>query len=239
MKSFKPVKSPKITDLIIEQIKEAILKGEIKPFDKMPSERELAEHFKASRVSVREALKKLEAAGLLVINPGSGVFVAESDSKTMSDSLYSILRIKNTSLNEVTEARLIFEPIVAKLAAKRICEDDIIMLEHNIKKTEDVLKINRPTTNENIEFHSLVADSVHNTVISLTMKTLLDVARIMTVEIHNNVEERYAISYQSWKQHKLILDAFRQKDPESAYKLMYEHIAEIQAALKKAIPGKQ
>jgi|GEM_PF-4647276 DNA-binding GntR family transcriptional regulator len=63
-------------------------------------------------------------------------------------------------------------------------------------------------------------------------------SRIMTIEIHNNGEERYAISYQSWKQHKLIFGAFRQKHPESAYKLMYEHVAEIQGAPKKAMPGK-
>jgi GntR family transcriptional regulator, transcriptional repressor for pyruvate dehydrogenase complex len=236
MERFQPVNSPKITDLIIEQIRKTILDGEIKPLEKLPPERELVNRFKASRVAVREALKNLEASGLLVIKPGSGVFVAETDSKTMSDSLYSILRMQKTSLNEVTEARLIFEPLVARLAAERMSEEDIGLLEANVKKTEKILKANRPTTVENVEFHWLVAGSVHNTVVSLTMKTLLDVAEVMTIETHDNVEERFAISYRSYKQHKLILKAFRQKDPEKAYKLMFEHIGEIQAALKKAIP---
>jgi GntR family transcriptional regulator, transcriptional repressor for pyruvate dehydrogenase complex len=236
MERFQPVNSPKITDLIIEQIRKTILDGEIKPLEKLPPERELVSRFKASRVAVREALKNLEASGLLVIKPGSGVFVAETDSKTMSDSLYSILRMQNTSLNEVTEARLIFEPLVARLATERMSDDDIALLEANVKKTEKILKANRPTTVENVEFHWLIAESVHNTVVSLTMKTLLHVAEVMTVETHDNVEERFAISYRSYEQHKLILKAFRQKDAEKAHKLMFEHIAETQAALKKAIP---
>lgn len=236
MERFQPVNSPKITDLIIEQIREAILNAEIKPSEKLPPERELVKHFKASRVAVREALKNLEASGLLIIKPGSGVFVAETDSKTMSDSLYSILRMQNTSLNAVTEARLIFEPHVARLAAERISGEDILMLEANIKKTEAVLKTNKPATAENVEFHSLVAGSVHNTVIALTMKTLLDVARVMTIKPHDNVQERFAISVRSYEQHKHILKAFRQKNPENAYQLMFDHIIEIQKALKKAIP---
>ena len=238
MEKFQPVNSPKITDLIIDQIREAILNGEVKPSEKLPPERELVSRFKASRVAVREALKNLEASGLLVIKPGSGVFVAETDSKTMSGSLYSILRMEKTSLNEVTEARLIFEPIVARLAAERMSDEDVRLLEANVKKTEKVLKENRPTTAENVEFHSLVAGSVHNTVVSLTMKTLLDVAQVMTIETHDNVKERFDISYRSYKQHKSLLRAFRQRDPEKAYKLMFEHIAEIQTALKKAIPEK-
>jgi GntR family transcriptional repressor for pyruvate dehydrogenase complex len=145
--------------------------------------------------------------------------------------------MQNTSLNEVTEARLIFEPHVARLAAERISVEDIAMLEANIKKTEAVLKANKPTTAENVEFHSLVAESVHNTVITLTMKTLLDVARVMTIETHNNVQERFAISYRSFEQHKHLLNAFRRKDSGKAYQLMFDHIIEIQEALKKAIPG--
>jgi GntR family transcriptional repressor for pyruvate dehydrogenase complex len=238
MERFQPVNSPKVTDLIIAQIRKTILRGEIKPSEKLPPERELVKRFKASRVAVREALKNLEAVGLVVIKPGSGVFVAQTDSKTMSESLYSILRMENTSLDEVTEARLIFEPHVARLAATRITAEDIRLLEANIAKTEGVLTANKPSTAENVEFHSLVAGSVHNTIIALTMKTLLDVAKVMTIENHDNVQERFAISRRSHEQHKHLLEAFRQGDSEMADKLMFDHIVEIQEALRKAILGR-
>jgi GntR family transcriptional repressor for pyruvate dehydrogenase complex len=92
----------------------------MKPGDRLPPERELVQGFQASRISVQEALKSLETSGLLTIKPGSGVFVAEVNSKPMSESLSSLLRIQKTSLNELTEARIILEPNIARLASERI-----------------------------------------------------------------------------------------------------------------------
>jgi GntR family transcriptional repressor for pyruvate dehydrogenase complex len=77
MQTFHSVKNGKISDLIAQQIKKTILDGLMKPGDRLPPVRRLVEHFEASHVSIREALKNLEASGLIMIKPGSGVFVAE------------------------------------------------------------------------------------------------------------------------------------------------------------------
>ena len=235
MKSLQPVSSPKITDRIVEQIRAAILSGEVKPSDQLPPERELGKRFKASRIAVREALKSLEAAGLVVIKPGSGVFVAEAGSKTMSDSLYSILRIQNISSHEVTEARLIFEPHVARLAAERISAEDLARLMANMEKTAAVLKSGSPAVAENIEFHTLIAEATHNTVIALTMKTMLDVAREMTSVRPEHAAQRVKVSRYSLTYHKAIFKALEQGDPQQVYELMYEHVVRIQRDLKKTM----
>ena len=237
MDSFKPINNPKITAQIAQQIRQAILNGELKQSDKLPSERVLVDRFGASRIAVREALKSLEACGLVVSRHGSGVFVAETNTKTMSDSLYSILRIRNASLDEVTEARLIFEPHVARLAAERITEEDIVLLEDNIRRTAEVLKGKIPAGTLNIEFHALIAESVHNVVIDLTMKSLLEVSRVMTEETSVNVRKRYATSMQAQRQHVKIMQALIRKDPDDAYELMRTHIMEVQVNLKNAIFG--
>jgi DNA-binding GntR family transcriptional regulator len=101
-----------------------------------------------------------------------------------------------------------------------------------------VLTANKPSTAENVEFHSLVAGSHHNTVIAFTMKTLLDVAKVMTIETHGNVGERFAISLRSHEQHEHLLEAFRKGDSEMAYTLMFDHIVEVQEALRNAILGR-
>jgi DNA-binding FadR family transcriptional regulator len=111
---FQPVKTGKISERIARQIKDTILNGAMKSGDRLPPERELVQRFQASRISIREALKNLEASGLLTIKPGSGVFVSEVNSKPMSESLASILRIKRVSMNELSEARMILEPNIAK-----------------------------------------------------------------------------------------------------------------------------
>ncbi len=233
--TFQSVAGPKITDLIIEQIREAILSGEVKPLDRLPPERELVARFKASRIAVREALKSLEAAGLIVIKPGSGVFVSQVNTKIMRDSLYSILRVQKTSLNEVTEARLIFEPQVARMAAERITEKDLQLLEANIEKTAALLESNAQATAGNLEFHSLIASAVQNTVIEMTMRTMLDVAKDMTIETGGNLQERIRISRNSLKQHRNILKALKKKDSQKAYDLMLKHIIKIQSDLKDVL----
>lgn len=86
MEAFTSVKNGKISDLIVQQIRNVILNGTMKPGDRLPPIRKLAEHFKASHIPVREALKNLEASGLLTIKPGSGVFVAAVNSRPMSES---------------------------------------------------------------------------------------------------------------------------------------------------------
>ncbi len=238
MSLFEPVNSPKITDLIIDQIRAAVLSGELKAGDRLPAERDLVERFKASRIAVREALKSLEASGFLVIKPGSGVFVREIDSKKMSESLYSILTIQNVSLSQITEARLIFEPHVARLAAERIMRADLARLEENVQATATVLNTDSPATAENIEFHALIAEATQNAVIALTMKTMLEVAREMTSVTTENRARRIKVSRYSLTNHRAIVKALRERQPQKVYELMYEHILRIQRDLKRAMSGK-
>jgi GntR family transcriptional regulator, transcriptional repressor for pyruvate dehydrogenase complex len=235
MTSFFPVKTPKITELIIGQIRDAILDGTTRPGDRLPAEQELVKRFNASRIAVREALKALEASGLLTIRPGSGVFVANTGSTKMSESLYSILRIENISLNEVTESRLIFEPHVARLAGERITQEDLARLRDNIESTLAVVKSGAPATAENIEFHTLLAESTHNTVIAMTMKTMLEVAREMTSATEETLAQRTKVSRYSVSDHRKILAALAEKNPQKVYELMYEHIVRIQRDLKNVM----
>jgi GntR family transcriptional repressor for pyruvate dehydrogenase complex len=204
----------------------------MKPGDRLPPERELVDHFQASRISVREALKSLETSGLLMIKPGSGLFVAEVNSKPMSESLSSILRIQKASINNITEARTILEPSIAKLASERITQEDLAKLEQNIHEALKIVKSNTPSPAQNIEFHSLIAAATQNQVITLTMKTLLDVVKEMTLEITNNLQKRTEISGQAVAYHKKILKALREKNSQRVYELMLKHIMQIQDGLK-------
>jgi len=233
MDPFQPVKSQKISERIVHQIKGAILRGAMKPGDKLPPERELVERFKASRISVREALKTLETFGLLTIKPGSGVFVAEVDSKPLSESLSSLLRLQKASINELTEARVILEPNIAWLATQRITSEEIQRLERNIEETRAVLRSNRLAYHPNIEFHALLAEATHNPVIALMMKPLFNVLEEMNLEMEGALQRRMDISHGAVAYHEKILKAIKGKDEEKVYALMREHVFQIQTGLKK------
>jgi len=232
MNPFRPIKSRKISERIAQQVKNAILRGTMKPGDKLPPERELVEQFQASRISIREALKILETSGLLTIKPGSGIFVAEVNSKPISDSFSSVLRMQRISINELTEARIMLEPYIAKLATEKITDEDFEKLEKNIEETSKIVKSNAPSPAQNIEFHSLIAAATKNQVIALSMKTLLDVVKELTLEITNDLKKRSEISRQAVAYHKKILKALREKNSQKVYELMLKDIIQVQSGLK-------
>ena len=230
---FQPVKTGKISERIARQIKDTILSGAIKSGDRLPPERELVEHFQASRISIREALKNLETSGLLAIKPGSGVFVAEINSKPISESLSSILRIQKTSINEITEARIILEPSIARLAAERITSEELVTLEQNIEETLTALKSDSPAPEQNLRFHSLIAEATHNPVITSTMNPIFDVLKEMNLEIKGDLLKRIELSREALACHKKILKAFRQRNSQKIYELMLKHILQNQGALNR------
>jgi len=230
---FQSVKTGKISERIVRQIKDTILSGSMKSGDRLPPERKLVEHFQASRISIREALKSLETSGLLAIKPGSGVFVAEVNSKPMSESLASILRIKKVSINELTEARMILEPNIAKLACDRVTPQDLQKLEENIAAALTIVKSKVSARVKNIEFHSLLAESTRNSVLTLTVKTLLDVLQEMSSEIVDDSPQNVEIASHTVRHHKNILEALKEKDAEKVFTLMQKHIRKIQGSLKK------
>jgi DNA-binding FadR family transcriptional regulator len=230
-----PVKQEKRHQVISREIRKTIIDGTMRPGDRLPAERELSGIFQASRIVIREALKSLEASGLVVIKPGSGVFVANGSSKTMSDSLYSILRMQNTSISEVTEARLIMEPNIARIAAQRATEADFQRLEANIREARRVSREKVPPTAQNIGFHSILAEMTHNAVVILTMKSLLEVLDAMFLDFSRNAARRLRIARDSLNQHVKVLQALRERDPEKVYRLMFDHIVEIQSGLTEAV----
>jgi len=241
METFSSVKPGKIPDLIVQQIKSAILNGTIKPGDKLPPEGELMKRFQVSRISVREALKNLEAVGLLTIRHGSGAFVAEIDSKLMTESLFSILRVQKTSINELSEARIILEPSIAKLAAERVTTKELHNLEQNILETSNMLKASRSAlaSGLNIEFHSLIAEATHNTVVTLSMKTLFDVLKQMTLNITDNIAKRMNISSSAITAHRQILEAMKERNSQQVYELMFNHILKVQEGFNDIKPMKR
>jgi DNA-binding FadR family transcriptional regulator len=217
---------------VAQQIKEAILGGFLKPGHRLPAERELAEHFQTSRLSVREALKGLETSGLLLIKPGSGVFVSEVSSRPMSESLSSILQMKKASIDVLTEARLLFEPSIARLACERMGDEDLLKLERNIREASRISTQGMPLREKSIEFHLLIAEATHNPVVALSMKTFLDVLREMSSKIVDPSPED--IASQALIYHRKILKAVRQKNAKRVQDLMQKHILQMQRGYRKA-----
>jgi GntR family transcriptional regulator, transcriptional repressor for pyruvate dehydrogenase complex len=229
---FKSVRPDRISQVIVDQIKETIFQKKIKIGDKLPSERQMMEQFQTSRVSVREALKILENSGILEIKRGTqgGAFVRDPDVKFVNNFLRDMFSMGNIKVFDLTEARLAIEPYAVKIAAERIREDSLDLIKQNIRETWECLKSNNQTDARllTLEFHRLIAQASENPVIFFVVDSIMDI-------MENNVSTIY-ISAKSVKStihyHEEIYEAILRRNSEAARELMLKHIQEIQSALE-------
>jgi GntR family transcriptional regulator, transcriptional repressor for pyruvate dehydrogenase complex len=231
---YLPVKKHKsIPELIVQQVRDSILKGVYQVGEKLPTERELVIQFQASRLAVREALKGLQASGLIVVKRGSGIYVNESSSTALVESLSALLRIRKASLQDLTEARMLFEPAITRFACQSRTDEDLVRLEKNIQESSSLVKANQRATKENIEFHAIIAQATHNPVITVTMATFFEVLTDITLEVTGLTGENLKRSKRSVKEHVKILKALRERDGEGVYRMAISHVEMVQRSLGK------
>ena len=222
---------------IAERIQKAITKGELRPGEKLPSERDLAKQMKVSRVSVREAYRSLAEVGLLETKRGAegGAFITDLDHRPVTRSLSLMLRLGGTSLQELTEARVLLEPVVARLAAQRADRAGIERLDELVRKQEAAIKGQGDLRRYDLQFHRLVADCTQNLPLITVMNALADLAleAISHIDIGRDVNE-HVLTY-----HARIADAIRRGDGELAHTIMLGHVQDVQARLAKTPPRRQ
>src|SRR3989442_10503041 len=131
-------RSGRVSETIARRIKKQISDGALLPGEKLPAERHMAQRYRTSRVSVREAYRSLEELGLLTIRRGAegGAFIADIDHRPMMRSLSLMLRLGKTSNDEITEARLLIEPPIARLAARRAPPEEVERLPSGVRPEE-------------------------------------------------------------------------------------------------------
>ena len=135
---FENVKVSRISHNIVDQIRNAIMNGEINVGDRLPSETDFSKHFGVSKSSLREAYRVLEAYGLLEIRQGmsGGAFVQKVDIEVVKEGLANYLFFKNPGLEEYSQARMFIEPEIVKICATKITDEEIEILNQNIEEME-------------------------------------------------------------------------------------------------------
>src|SRR5207244_1653659 len=153
---FTPVHQARASGEIVSQIERAIFAGELHAGDRLQSERELAEQFGVSRITVRDALRVLEARGLIRVKVGAtgGAFVAEANVDRVAESISTMIQLKRMTLSELAEARTVVEAATAELAAQRADAAALSRLAQSVARGRGLMGQNMshaeasmPTTN--------------------------------------------------------------------------------------------
>lgn len=232
---FRPV-NPKRTFVdISDQIKELIYSKELKPEDRLPSERELAVHFNVGRMAVREALRILEEAGFIYVKQGAdgGIFVKELDSTGMTKSLTDLIKIGHITLQEITEARINIESIIIESVIKNITKTDLAELEANIEATEKLLRdtVTKKVPGEIVSFHVLLAKVSKNQLYKYFHKSLVDLSYLFVWEFAPEL----TLSPNHLEEHKAIYKAVKEKDLNGAKKALKDHLISVGKNITRAM----
>lgn len=211
-----PIKKVTIADEVANQVKQMIVNGHLKPGNRLPSEHELAEMFSVGRTSVREALKALDALGLLE-RTQQGSYVKESTEFPLRE-LYLKLIIRKHTIDQLYETRMLLEGIIAQLAAQRATEEDIICMQGYLDQmyTDDLEQY----IQADIHFHVAIAEAANNYVIFEIYQVIWELLTDSQSEI---VRLKDLIQY-SREQHKAILEAIKKHDSAESRRLMDEHL---------------
>ena len=220
---FEAVRKNKVYEEVARQIERLILK-KLKPGDKLPSERELAEMLQVSRSSIRDAIRGLELMGLVEPRQGAGTIVREISADSLVNPFSSALKHRQALVSELLDFRKMLEPPLAARAATHASPEEISEMEEILQRQERKLLHGETTIGEDAEFHYTVALASGNSVVLKVLDVLMDLLRD-TRERSLQVEGR---PKKSLLGHRKILAAIKRKDAESAKAAMRRHIEDVE-----------
>lgn len=218
---LEPLSRDTLTKQATDTLRRFILAEDLKPGDQLPSERELSENLSVSRNIVREALSVLVAEGLIVKQPGRGIFITSFDRERVAPQIAVSVDYNGRSPADLSEARAAVELGAIALIARRISDDDLDRLEAINRSLEENLRQRRSTIKDDIEFHKLLIQSTRNTVLIELIPLLVEHFRLAVMyqpsALLHNPERVIA-------EHRRIIEALRARDAAAARRALIDHL---------------
>lgn len=224
LNNFQEIKIENPVDKIIGQIRALISSGSVKPGDRLPPERKLAEKLGVSRTHVRDAIKKLEFYGILRTLPQSGTIVAGMGIAALEGLITDVLQLEDSDFNSLVETRVILEMNAAKLAAERRSDEDIETIQKALLAYEKKLKQDGQAVEEDLMFHVKIAEASKNNVLKSLML-------VITPDIINNFirhdvckDER---PFKALDEHQEIVQHIINQEADLAAQAMGAHLNDV------------
>jgi DNA-binding FadR family transcriptional regulator len=236
--SFEPIQTRRTFEEICDRIRARLASGELKPGDKLPAERELAQQLGVGRNALREALRSLEIAGILELRKGvkGGAFIRSGDTARMDAVVQDMFSLGSITVEELAEARVHVQDLVVRLACERATEADFAALEANIDRTEEMTASGRflDRVECSREFYRLLGAATHNAVLAMTLQSITE---ILMQFVYSRVANGGKPTPRLVAKRREFLQALRARDREQATQLMRTHLEAIHRMLKEPVGG--
>lgn len=220
---------------ICQNIRDELAAGKLRPGDKLPAERELAEQFGVGRSALREALRSLEIAGVIQLKKGvkGGAFVQSGDPTSLTRVMQDLVHLGAISLGDLTEARLLIQSGIVRLACERASAEDLEAIRRNIDATEEASRLGRHDERRNriIEFYRLLALATHNEILTLLVDAITAILLRFLREVSDELPGLIAHRRRFFR----YLEA---RDADKATRELENHLAKLHRLLAATFPSR-
>ena len=227
MQTLEPKVGRRLYEDIVQQFHLLIRQGELEHGARLPSERAMAEQFKVSRSSVREAIRSLELQGLVVTKRGSGTFINTQDLESVVALLASTLSSGPgalDTLDDIFEMRHVLEPQIAAMAALRATPEEVARLAEILEEQERQIARGETGVNADTAFHFALATATHNAALIKVVSAVEDILS----RSRNQTLQAPGRPRRSLASHRRILDSIKQRDSEEARRAMDHHLTVVE-----------
>jgi GntR family transcriptional repressor for pyruvate dehydrogenase complex len=225
---FRPIKHTKVSDEVVNQIKNQISEGILKPGDRLPPERDLVKEFGVSRPSLREALNSLVAMGFLEVK-GKRTFIKSVADERVQDPLSLLIKTDIQKIFDLIEVRKGIEVWGAFLAAQRATEEDVKQLDNILEEMKKAFEQGRSWEKQDADFHLAIAQATHNTIQTHMMSTIYDLLRESVARVFKDQSKVKKLL----DHHYRIFGAIKNHSPDKARERTLEHLNYVESELKR------
>ena len=229
---FSRISPGRISEMIVDQIRLLLREGRLRPGDRLPAERELCQRFGVSRVTVREALRILEASGLVDIRVGArgGAFVTTPTSMRVGEGLADLISLSALTPAEVTELRQVLELGIVPLVCERATEEDIADLREISARARAAARQGGGYSMElSAEFHVRTAQATHNAAVAMLVESIRGPLVLSLEAAHLRAPQMGRLGVE---EHEAFVDAVADRDCDRATAVMRKHLGRTAARIR-------
>lgn len=232
---FRPIVSEKLSKAVVRQIEELILRGVLRPGERLPAERELAERLGVSRPSLRDAIGILQDKGLVSAKAGAGIYVADVLGSAFSPALVQLFARHDEAVFDYLSFRRDMEGLAAERAARLASDKDLQVVQAVFDKMENAHAKRNPDDEARLdaEFHMSIIEASHNVVMLHMMRSMYQLLREGVFYNRQVMFKQRITRGNLLDQHKAINKGLQERDPTGARKAVEDHLDYIETCLRE------
>lgn len=238
---FVKIQTEKLSQSVVRQIEQLILRGVLRPGERLPSERELSERLGVSRPSLRDAVADLQERGLLVSRAGAGIYVADVLGSAFSEALVNLFASHEEAVFDYVAFRRDMEGLAAERAAQKGSDTDLKVVDAIFRKMETAHQKRDPTDEAQLdaEFHLSIIEASHNVIMLHMMRSMYDLLRQGVFYNRQMMFKNRTTRDTLLDQHRAINTGLQARDPAAARAAVEAHLDYVEKSLAEQIKAER